>query len=134
MPILTPEQEAREQIDGMLQAAGWAVQARDQMRLRAARGVAVCEYPLTIGFADYLLFVDRRPIGVIEAKAVGQTLSGVEPQASAYCAKLPNGLVFCRDTVLAPTKHGMAPPTGRRLGVQAGVHRAGRPRPYRRPS
>ena len=117
MPILTPEQ-----------------QARDQMRLRKARGVAVCEYPFITGSADYLLFVDRRPIGVIEAKAVGQTLSGVEPQASAYCAKLPNGLVFCRDTVLAPTKHGMAPPTGRRLGVQAGVHRAGRPRPYRRPS
>ena len=63
------------------------------MRLRAARGVAVCEFHLDTGFADYLLFVDRRPIGVIEAKAVGQTLSGVEPQAAAYCRGLPSALV-----------------------------------------
>ena len=88
MPILTPEQQARDQIDRMLQAAGWEVQSRHQMRLRAARGVAVCEHPLTTGYADYLLFVDRRPIGVIEAKAVGTTLSGVEPQARDYCAGL----------------------------------------------
>jgi len=92
MPILTPEQEAREKIDRMLGQAGWEVQARDKMRLRAARGVAICEYPLTTGYADYLLFVDRRPIGVIEAKAVGSTLSGVEPQTTQYCAGLPADL------------------------------------------
>ena len=75
MPVLTPEQQAREYIDKMLDAAGWQVQSRDQMQLRAARGVAVCEYALPTGFADYMLFVDRKPIGVIEAKAVGTTLS-----------------------------------------------------------
>ena len=92
MPILTPEQQAREQIDRMLDQAGRDVQPRNKMSLRAARGVAVCEYPLTTGYADYLLFVDRRPIGVIEAKAVGNTLSGVEPQAAQYCAGLPADL------------------------------------------
>ena len=88
MPILTPEQQARAHIDRMLAQAGWAVQAYKRMSLRAARGVAVCEFHLDTGIADYLLFVDHRPIGVIEAKAVGSTLSGVEPQAAQYCAGL----------------------------------------------
>jgi type I restriction enzyme R subunit len=89
MPMLTPEQEAREQIDRMLDAAGWVVQSRDAANLGAARGVAVAEFPLTTGFADYMLFVDRRPIGVVEAKAVGKTLSGVEAQTAKYSAGLP---------------------------------------------
>ncbi len=84
MTILTPEQKARETIDHLLEAAGWSVQSRDQANLNASRGVAVAEFPLQTGFADYVLFVDRRPIGVIEAKAVGSTLSGVEPQTAKY--------------------------------------------------
>ncbi len=87
---LLPEQEARVKIDALLEASGWQVQSYAKMSLRAAAGVAVCEYPLRHGLeADYLLFVDRRPIGVVEAKAVGMTLSGVEPQAVDYCAGLP---------------------------------------------
>jgi type I restriction enzyme R subunit len=31
-------------------------------------GVAVREYPLETGYADYLLFVNRRAVGVVEAK------------------------------------------------------------------
>ncbi len=101
MSMLTPEQEARKKIDRMLDAAGWQIQPRDKMSLtcpggqcqgRAAQGVAVCEFHLTTGYADYLLFVDRKPIGVIEAKAVGATLSGVEPQAAQYCEGLPPDL------------------------------------------
>jgi len=57
---LKPEEEAREQIDDQLQAAGWTVQSRDAANLGAARGVAVAEFPLATGFADYMLFVDRR--------------------------------------------------------------------------
>jgi len=85
-----PEEQAREQIDEQLQAAGWAVQARDDTNLGAARGVAVAEFPLTTGFADHMLFVDRRPIGVVEAKAVGKTLSGVEGQTAKYSTGLPD--------------------------------------------
>jgi type I restriction enzyme R subunit len=86
---LKPEEKAREQIDDQLQAAGWTVQSRGAANLGAARGVAVAEFPLATGFADYMLFVDRRPIGVVEAKAVGKTLSGVEVQTAQYSAGLP---------------------------------------------
>ena len=92
MPTLTPEQQAREKIDQLLTAAGWAVQARDEVNLGAAQGVAVGEFPLKTGYADYLLFVDRRPIGVVEAKKVGETLSGIEVQTSRYSAGLPDSL------------------------------------------
>jgi type I restriction enzyme R subunit len=86
---MKPEEKARQQIDDQLQAAGWTVQSRDAANLGAARGVAVGEFPLTTGFADYMLFVDKRPIGVIEAKAVGKTLSGVEAQTVRYSDGLP---------------------------------------------
>ena len=89
MPMLTPEQEAREKIDRMLSDAGWLVQSYDEMNRTAGPGVAVGEFPLTTGPADYLLFGEGRPIGVVEAKKVGTTLSGVEPQAKRYCASLP---------------------------------------------
>ena len=54
------------------------------MNLYAGRGVAVREYPLRWGSADYLLFVDREAVGVIEAKKEGVTLTGVELQADKY--------------------------------------------------
>ncbi len=63
-----PEQIARDKIDAMLDAAGWAVQTRSEINLFARRGVAVREYPTDVGPADYLLFVDRQPVGVVEAK------------------------------------------------------------------
>lgn len=59
---MTPEAQARETIDKMLSAAGWAVQDRGELNLGAARGVAVREYPLQSEYADYLLFVDRQAI------------------------------------------------------------------------
>jgi type I restriction enzyme R subunit len=86
---MKPEEKARQQIDERLKAAGWTVQSRGAANLGAARGVAVGEFPLTTGFADYMLFVDRRPIGVVEAKAVGKTLSGVEAQTVKYSQGLP---------------------------------------------
>ena len=89
MSFLTPEQQARAQIDHMLADAGWAVQTRHEMNRLASTGVAVCEFPLTTGEVDYMLFAEGRPIGVIEAKPAGTTLSGVEPQAIHYCEGLP---------------------------------------------
>src|SRR5262245_30509389 len=56
-PMTTPEARARTEIDALLSAAGWRVQDRAQMNLRAGQGVAVREFALTSGFADYLLFV-----------------------------------------------------------------------------
>jgi type I site-specific restriction endonuclease len=89
-----PEQKARAQIDAALIAAGWIVQDRDAMNLSAGRGVAVREFKLTPGhgFADYLLFVDGKAVGILEAKPEGHTLSGVEVQAQKYSTGLPTGL------------------------------------------
>ena len=86
----TPEERARQNIDRMLQAAGWAVQDYKQMNLGVAKGVAVREFPLKSGYADYLLFVERRAIGVLEAKAEGTTLSGITHQSKSYSAGLPD--------------------------------------------
>src|SRR5262245_145023 len=43
------------------------------------------------GFADYLLYVDKRVAGAVEAKAEG-TLTGVEAQSAKYAAGLPENL------------------------------------------
>ncbi len=75
----------------MLVAAGWVVQSRDAVNLLAAKGVAVREFHLLPGhgIADYLLFVDGKAAGVIEAKKEGETLSGVEIQTEQYSVGLP---------------------------------------------
>jgi type I restriction enzyme R subunit len=87
--VSKPEDRARELIDAQLAEAGWVVQHRDEMALGAGLGVAVREYPLATGPCDYLLFVDRKACGVIEAKPAGNTLSGVADQASRYQHQLP---------------------------------------------
>lgn len=87
-----PEEKARARIDEAFRSAGWAVQNRDKANVRVARGVAVREFPLRRGhgFADYLLYVDGRAAGVVEAKKEGETLTGVEIQAEKYSAGLPD--------------------------------------------
>src|SRR5215210_6513885 len=76
----------------MLEAAGWAVQDAREVNLAAERGVAVREFILEAphGRADYLLFVDREAVGVIEAKPEGATLTGVEWQSAKYLDGLPD--------------------------------------------
>src|SRR5829696_7856128 len=65
---------ARGTIDTALAAAGWCVQDAAAVNLSAGRGVAVREFPLRrgYGFADYLLYVDGKAAGVIEAKREGK--------------------------------------------------------------
>lgn len=87
MPL--PEAKARAIIDQQLAAAGWLVQDRYQMDRRAGLGVAVREYPLAAGPTDYLLLVDGKACGVVEAKKEGFTLSGVADQAIGYNADVP---------------------------------------------
>jgi len=84
-----PEQKARKTIDRLLATAGWAVQDNDQLNLGAAQGVAVREFSLRTGFADYLLFVNRKAVGVVRAKAVGTPLSGITHQSQKYSEGLP---------------------------------------------
>ena len=90
----TPEARAREMIDRLLNEAGWVVQSRDGANVMAGRGVAIREFPLKsgYGFADYLLYVDGSPAGVVEAKKEGETLTGFEIQSEKYSAGLPDQL------------------------------------------
>jgi len=93
MPALNqnPEQEARDNIDQQLTQAGWLVQNPKQINLNAGLGIAVREYQTDVGPADYVLFVDRKAVGVIEAKkeTEGYHLSIHEPQSQGYAvAKL----------------------------------------------
>jgi len=83
---MTPEAKARAVIDEKLEAAGWVVVDVKALNLSLARGVAVREYPTDSGPADYILFVDREPVGVIEAKReeAGVTLSVHEAQTERY--------------------------------------------------
>jgi type I restriction enzyme, R subunit len=89
----TPEQRARREIDADLTAAGWLVQGRPDLDLTAGRGIAVREFLMKPGFgsADYLLYLDRKALGAVEAKAEG-TLTGVEAQSAKYAAGLPDNL------------------------------------------
>jgi type I restriction enzyme R subunit len=86
-----PEQIARDKIDLMLKEAGWIVQSKKEMDFSAGRGIAIREYQVDTQFADYVLFVDKKPVGIIEAKKEeeGHKLTVAEDQASEYAkAKL----------------------------------------------
>jgi len=91
---MAAEQEARQHIDELLAAAGWHVCDFKQADIHATRGVAIREFGLNEGFgtADYLLYVDGKAAGVIEAKKVGATLTGVEVQSGRYAQGLPASL------------------------------------------
>ena len=87
---MTPEQQARQQIDAQLVAAGWVVQDYKAFNPSAGRGIALREVPLKSGRCDYLLLVDRNALGVVEAKKEGTTLSMVAEQSGHYGASLPD--------------------------------------------
>jgi type I restriction enzyme R subunit len=78
----------------MLQTSGWVIQDVKNANVHAAPGVAIREFPLKEGhgFADYLLYVNGRAAGVVEAKPVGTTLAGVEIQTEKYADGVPDDL------------------------------------------
>jgi type I restriction enzyme R subunit len=90
--MTTPEAKARKNIDTQLNACGWVIQNRNKMNLYASKGVAVREFYLETGYADYLLFVNRKAVGVIEAKKEGVPLTIAEGQAASYTAGLPDNI------------------------------------------
>jgi len=81
---LKPETQARLSIDEQLKLAGWKVQTWPKVNLGESLGVVVREYPTDTGPADYLLFVKRQAVGVIEAKKDETILSQVEDQTLRY--------------------------------------------------
>ncbi len=89
---MTPEQKARQRIDQMLADCGWVVQDFADTNISASLGVAVREFPLKTGAADYMLYADGRALGVVEAKPEGHTLTGVETQSGKYLDGLSDRL------------------------------------------
>jgi type I site-specific restriction endonuclease len=97
---LKPEEEARKKIDTLLEKAGWLIQDYKALNLGAGAGIAVREFPLKgAGFADYLLFVERHAVGVVEAKPEGTTLSGVSEQTEKYLRSLPEHIPHIGDVL-----------------------------------
>ena len=83
---MTPEQKARIEIDNKLNASGWTLQDKKDFNHAAALGVAVREFSTDTGPVDYLLFIDRKPVGVVEAKKAeeGQNMTSHETQTERY--------------------------------------------------
>lgn len=83
-----PEQKARDAIDAQLRASGWVIQDKHRINFHAGVGQAVREYTTDSGPADYVLFIDSNPVGVIEAKkeTLGQSITSVESQTEEYAA------------------------------------------------
>jgi type I restriction enzyme, R subunit len=93
---MKPEELARKRIDDLLTQAGWVVQDMDNLNLSARRGIAIREFELSTGPTDYLLVVDRKAVGVVEAKKAGETLTGVEIQSTKYREGHPKHLQVAR--------------------------------------
>ena len=84
----TSEQKARDIIDKMLSQANWFVQDREEINFSSGSGIAVREYQTDVGPADYVLFIDQKPVGVVEAKPEhwGHKLTTVEEQSGRYAS------------------------------------------------
>lgn len=83
---MSPEEKARLAIDRKLAESGWTIQDFNQINRSASLGVAVREFPTSTGEADYALFVDGIPVGIVEAKRTGygEKITTVEGQSARY--------------------------------------------------
>ncbi|MEU5979870.1 DEAD/DEAH box helicase family protein [Streptomyces sp. NPDC047315] len=90
------EAQVRVALDRMLADAGWAVQndTAAEVDLTARRGVALREVTVGAGRADYLLYVNEKLVGVIEAKREGADLTAAESQADGYAQNLTSAQRF----------------------------------------
>ncbi|MBP1950060.1 type I restriction-modification system endonuclease [Virgibacillus litoralis] len=83
------EEETRVIIDEQLRDAGWEA---DTEELRYGKGVrpdkrkniAIAEWPLKTGYADYALFVGLEFVGIIEAKRLSKNILSDIEQAKNY--------------------------------------------------
>lgn len=89
MCVAGPEAKARENIDGMLETCGWSVYDFDEVDF-SLQSYAIREFSVGRDAADYLLFLDGKAIGVVEAKPEGTTLGGVSVQTVKYTTGLPD--------------------------------------------
>lgn len=113
--LLPAETRARVRIDQQLTQAGWKVQDKRDLNLFAGQGIAVREVVMKPGHGrvDYLLYVDKAVVGVIEAKPMGTPLSGVEWQSAMYADGLPADV-----RLAAKTRDGRLPFVFEASGVE----------------
>lgn len=93
--INNPEDKARHDlINPALMKSGWKVQHFRNANINSSKGVAVEFFHMGkgVGEADYVLFVDGKACGIIEAKKEGMTLIGKEPQSNRYAKGFPEDL------------------------------------------
>lgn len=83
---MTPEEQARVVIDEKLEQSGWTIQDMRQLNLTSSLGIAVREFPTSTGPVDYALFIEGKPVGVVEAKKseAGENITVVEGQSARY--------------------------------------------------
>lgn len=91
--MITPEEEARQIIDDLLSKAGWILQECDRLNLSVPGGIAVREFQLGKEAADYLLILNEKAVGIIEAKPKGHTLTGVDFQSEKYIQAIPEYMI-----------------------------------------
>ena len=119
---MNPDERARQSIDRLLTAAGWAVQDYKAADLTAARGVALREFELNPGHgtADYLLYVDGKAAGIVEAKKQGATLTGIEVQSGTHARSLPAHPARLAPAAALPVrKHRLGDALHQRAGPRA---------------
>ena len=95
---MTPEEKARIEIDRKLENAGWKVCNRADYS-SSVSATAVRESMMQGGLeADYLLFINGKAIGVLEAKRVDVDLvQEAAAQAENYTQKLPDWCPFWKN-------------------------------------
>lgn len=83
---MTPEQKAREAIDIKLSKSGWIIQDVKKFNPSASIGIAVREFHTSTGPVDYALFIEGKPVGVVEAKKSdsGENITTAEKQTDRY--------------------------------------------------
>src|SRR5438105_12440352 len=99
---MTPEQKARQEIDRQLEQCGWVVQSFRDMNISAGLGVAVREFPLKSGQADYLLYADCKALGVIEAKPEATPSPASKPSPASTWTACPRACPISGCRCLSP--------------------------------
>lgn len=90
---MKPEDEARRIIDDLLEKAGWTLQNYEELDISVSGGIAVREFQLGREAADYLLMLNGKAMGIIEAKPKGHSLTGVEFQSEKYIRAIPEYMI-----------------------------------------
>ncbi len=88
--MTTSEERARQRIDTLLEKRGWHIQDYRRLDPAAGRGIALHGVRLIQRRFDYLLLVDRQPVGVIKARSRGATLPAVAEQTGPHAVNLPD--------------------------------------------